>query len=102
MPDHNTGCTGCGTQQTATIDGVNGRRCAACPPGLSTRHLADLSADRRGVGPYLRALLTLPPGGFRRDFAADMVAAGRADAAFIYLGAWLASECDRRFTGASR
>lgn len=91
------GCTSCGAEKIATIDGANGRRCADCPPGVNLRHLADLAADQRSPGPYLRTLLTLPPGGFRRDFAADMVDGGRADASFAYLGAYLARQIDRRF-----
>ena len=27
-----SGCTTCGTEQTATVDGHNGRRCAQHPP----------------------------------------------------------------------
>jgi hypothetical protein len=35
-----TGCTGCGTQDTVIVDGINGRRCAACAPA-SAAHLID-------------------------------------------------------------
>lgn len=70
------GCTArdCGDPRTVLIDGHRGRRC----PDHAT----------------------LPEGPFRADLAADMVELGRADAAFTYLGVWLAAECDRRFDAA--
>lgn len=72
--DPRDGCTACGSPATVTLSAFDGRRCS----------------DHA----------TLPPGGFRRDLADDMVAVGRADAAFAYLGAWLAAEADRRFAAA--
>lgn len=36
------GCTCCGTQKTATVDGIHGRRCAACPPGFDRAHVTRL------------------------------------------------------------
>lgn len=54
-----TGCTVCGTQDTATVDGVCGRRCAAHPPGyLPDVALAQVDrGDSRGAFAYLRAAL---------------------------------------------
>lgn len=96
------GCTSCGSADTVTIDGVNGRRCAACPPGLDPEHAVRLSV--RGLpgaaGAYVRA--TLPTGDYLPDLAEHMVVLGRADAAFTYLGAFLTHEADRRFAAAAR
>lgn len=91
------GCTSCGSPDTVTVDGVHGRRCGNCPPGFSPTHLVGLHDDRRDVGAYISSV---PSGGFRADFAADMVDMGRPDAAFAYLGAWLARETDARFARA--
>ena len=65
------GCTHCGRQQTVQLHPNNGRECPA--------HV------------------TLPPGSFRSDLAADMVAMGYVSAAFGYLRAWLEAEIGRRF-----
>ncbi|TFV90423.1 hypothetical protein [Blastococcus sp. CT_GayMR16] len=92
------GCTSCGSVDTVTVDGVHGRRCATCPPQFSPTHLEGLAADRRSVGAYVRSL---PPGPFRPDFAGDLVAMGRVDAAFAYLGFYLRREIGERFDRAS-
>lgn len=65
------GCTGCGDQRTVQLHPHLGRRCSV--------HA------------------TVPPGPFQADFAADMVDAGRADAAFAYLAAYLNREATERF-----
>ena len=65
------GCATCGTQQTVQLHPYRGRQCS----------------DH----------ITLPPGGFRADLAADMVDVGRVDAAWNYLRAWLVAEGVRRF-----
>lgn len=101
-PPQRNGCTGCGSLNTVTIDGVRGRRCADCPPSPSAKHLTALVDDQLDVGPYVRTVATLPPGGYHRGLADDLVEMGRADAAFTYLGAFLAHEIDRRFTAAAR
>lgn len=44
--------------------------------------------------------ITIPPGAFRADLAADMVALGRIDAAWRYLAGWLEQETTRRFGAA--
>lgn len=69
--DLRAGCTGCGSQKTVVLHPRDGRRCPAC--------------------------MTIPPGRFRQDLADDMVELGRVDAAFAYLGGWLAGQIDRRF-----
>jgi hypothetical protein len=95
------GCTGCGARETVTVDGVNGRRCADCPPRASRQHLDGLAADGVGVVSYARTLVTLPPGGYRRGLAEHMVDLGRADAAFAYLTGWMAHEIGARFDRAT-
>lgn len=52
------GCTVCGTQQTVTLDGINGRRCAAHPPVFDAERAVTLAVK---VGPsaalaYIRAV----------------------------------------------
>lgn len=37
------GCGVCGTQDTATVDGVCGRRCAQHPPTFRPRHAVNLA-----------------------------------------------------------
>jgi hypothetical protein len=76
--DNADGCTAkrCGDQRTVQLHPNLGRRCSV--------HA------------------TVPPGPFRADFAADMVDAGRADAAFAYLAAYLARTADERFGGRIR
>lgn len=54
-----TGCTGCGTEQTAVVDGHRGRRCVTC-------------------------LLPLPAV-YDRGLALALVAVDRADLAFAHL-----------------
>jgi hypothetical protein len=39
------GCTGCGTQATATIDGFHGRRCRACAPDFDPATAVRLMVD---------------------------------------------------------
>lgn len=72
------GCSAsrCGDQRTVQLHPHLGRRCSS--------HI------------------TVPPGPFRSDFAADMVEMGRADASFAYLDAWLTREIRDRFAGAIR
>lgn len=70
------GCTGCGSRATVQLHPYRGRRCPDC--------------------------MTVPPGPFRADFAADLVEMGRPDAAFAYLAAFLAHETGRRFDAAVR
>jgi hypothetical protein len=43
------GCTapGCGTQNTVTLDGVHGRRCAEHPPTFDPAHAVELAVDGR-------------------------------------------------------
>ena len=65
-----TGCTGCGSQNTVTMDGHRGRRCAGCLP------------------PLLDA--------YRRDLALDLVDAGRPDVAFGMLRTALRRLAGRR------
>jgi hypothetical protein len=36
------GCTVCDTQDTATVDGIHGRRCAAHPPTFDPAHAVNL------------------------------------------------------------
>lgn len=72
--ENTVGCTGCGEQRTVQLHPHLGRRCPV--------HA------------------TVPPGPFQADFAADMVDAGRADAAFGYLAAYLVRETSERFARA--
>lgn len=67
------GCTapGCDSQRTVQLHPYHGRQCP--------EHV------------------TLPPGPFRADLAADMVAMGHPSAAFAYLRAWLDADIDRKF-----
>lgn len=46
----------CGTQDTATVDGVHGRRRAQHPPRFSRKHARDLAQqhDDHALGAYLR------------------------------------------------
>lgn len=61
------GCTVCGTQDTATVDGIHGRRCALhVPPGAA--HLL---------------------GDYQRDAALRQVDAGNPAGAFAWLRAHL-------------
>lgn len=60
-----TGCTApdCGTQDTVTLDGVHGRRCAEHPPTFNPTIAVELAvagqlADAYG---YCRTHLELPP-----------------------------------------
>ena len=54
-----TGCTapGCGTQQTSTLDGIHGRRCADHPPTFSRRWYDECVRNRLGVTAYVRTAL---------------------------------------------
>lgn len=70
------GCVGCGSQRTVILCPSRGRLCPSC--------------------------MTIPAGPFRSDLAADMVELGRIDAAFRYLGGWLARETAARFDAAIR
>lgn len=53
------GCTTCGSTDTATVDGVSGRRCGQHPPGYSRAHALGLvdRGDVRGATAHLRAAL---------------------------------------------
>lgn len=73
--DTRFGCAGCGDQRTVQLHPRHGRLCSGC--------------------------VTIPPGPFQRELAADMVDFGRADAAFGYLGAWLHRRIDERFATAA-
>lgn len=37
------GCTVCGTEDTATVDGVSGRRCATHPPAFQPDRAVELA-----------------------------------------------------------
>lgn len=65
------GCNRCGTQDTVLLHPHHGRQCP--------QHI------------------TLPPGPYRPDLAEHMVELRHADAAWSYLGAYLAREADLRF-----
>lgn len=41
-----SGCTACGSPDTATVDGVCGRRCVACPPTFQPEHAVALAVTR--------------------------------------------------------
>lgn len=50
------GCTytGCGRGDTATVDGIRGRRCAEHPPEFSPKHQRLTEEAGNDPGPYLR------------------------------------------------
>lgn len=102
MAEQTTSCTRCGDVDTVTVDGVHGRRCATCPPGLDPVEAAKLAAHGLPgtAGAYIRA--HLPAGCFRHDLADHLVDLGRADSAFTYLRAHMARETDQRFAAASQ
>lgn len=50
------GCTACGSQDTVTLDGFCGRRCADCPPEPPWISLADLGRFRDAFAALLRHL----------------------------------------------
>lgn len=76
-----------GVHLTATKPDAGCATCGAPDTVLLHPHLGRQCPDH----------VTLPPGGFRADLAADMVGLGRVDCAFAYLAAWLVAEADRRF-----
>lgn len=45
QPWSKSGCTSCGSEQTETLDGVNGRRCADCAPTFDPSHAVELMRD---------------------------------------------------------
>lgn len=53
------GCTLCGSQQTESLDGVHGRRCADHPPTFDRKHYDGLVQDRGDVSAYIRTALRL-------------------------------------------
>jgi hypothetical protein len=55
------GCTVCGCQDTVSLDGVHGRRCAQHPPGYDRTHYDALVRDRGDVAAYIRTALRLLP-----------------------------------------
>lgn len=59
MADTRVGCTSCGAEETVTMDGVNGRRCADCPPTYDRAYALALVNDGNlsGACAHLRTML---------------------------------------------
>ena len=48
------GCTGCGSPDTVTVDGHNGRRCADCAPRFdATRAVELMTVDPAAAADYV-------------------------------------------------
>jgi hypothetical protein len=54
------GCTICSSQDTTSLDGVHGRRCADHAPRFDRTHYESLVRDGGDVAAYIRTVLRLP------------------------------------------